>query len=472
MKRTITLITLLVCVWQYSSAQDLTLPTTPVPTIAEGHAWEIGIHGGHLFTAGNINFIPGYAAGLHVRRSLDYVFSLRLDLNYGQPKGEDDGNTRSFEGTWMSGSIQAIAALNNLKWNLGERKTNLYAIGGIGLNSFEAEVIENDLTNPKIESDVATHVDLGAGIAFKISDKVNIGIEHKATMVLGSRADLLDGINTLSIPDERSAFRDILNYTAARINFNLIGKSAKSEPLYWLNPMDAVLADVQRLKDTRVTLTDSDLDGVIDMMDEEENTPEGAQVNSKGVTLDSDGDGIANHEDKEPYSPSGHDVNAEGVAQVPDIMAKAEALIDQKLKDFQPKTEAPSTPQASAAAWFLPSIHFLPNATKVSFEDFGTLANIAGVMTSNPNLKFVITGHTDDSGSADYNNALSYNRALSVINHLVENNKVDRNQLILNWKGEAENLVAGTYKVNRRVSFKVATNETEMTAPGNTGGNE
>lgn len=465
MKRAITLTALLLGAFFILPAQDSGDSYSPTTNLSDGPAWEIGVHAGHLFSAGNIDFIPGYGGGIHIRRSLDYVFSLRLDLNYGQPKGEDPGNVRSYEGTWMSGSLQAIASLNNLKWDLGERKTNFYVLGGIGLNNFESEVTENDVVGPKIEADIAPHVDLGAGVSFRINEKVNISLEHKALLVLGKRADLIDGVATFIPNEDRSTFRDVMNYTSVRVNINLIGKNNKTEPLYWLNPLDAVLADVQKLKDTRVTLRDEDGDGVIDMLDNEEETPAGAAVDSKGVTLDSDKDGIANHEDQEPYSPSGYEINAEGVAQVPNIMEQAAALIDEKLKDFQPKTTEVETAKAGPVSWFLPSIYFGANATAIAIEDYAKLANIAEVMKSNSDLKFAVTGHTDDSGSVDYNNSLSYTRALSVVNHLVEKNGVSRSQLILGWKGESENLVVGTYQVNRRVGFKVATTETEMSDP-------
>ncbi len=452
------------------SAQDTpeTLPDYSSSSIANDHAWEIGFHGGHAFTAGNVDFTPGYGAGIHIRRALDYVFSLRLDLLYAQPKGEDEGNVRSFTNTWMSGSFQIMANLNNLKWDLGERKTGLYAFGGFGLNSFEAELMVNDQPTVNIDTDVAPHADLGAGIAFKINPTVNIGIEHKATLVMGNRSDKLDGAETIKL-EERSTFRDVFNYTSVRINFNLLGKGTKTEPLYWLNPLDGVLADVQRLKDTRVTLNDSDMDGVIDMMDEEENSPAEALVNAKGITLDSDGDGIADHMDKEPYSQAGFEINEEGIAQKPDVMAEVEKMLDEKLRNFEPASTPAQSNTGNASAWFLPAIYFNDNSSTISYDDYATLANIAEAMKANPNMKFVVIGHADMAGSEDYNNQLSYNRAKAVVDHLTQKGTVDRGQLILNWKGETENLVEGRFEVNRRVQLKVATSETEMSAPASTG---
>ncbi|MEK7257401.1 MAG: OmpA family protein [Bacteroidota bacterium] len=427
------------------------------------NAWEFGIHAGHVFTAGNIKFIPGYGGGIHIRRALDYVFSLRLDLLYGSARGEDEGNVRSFDNSWTSGTLQALVSLNNLKWALGERKTNIYAFAGFGLNSFSA-----DLTGEggplKIERDVATQADLGAGIAFRISPRLNFGVEHKAALVFGDRADMLDGVETLATNDDRTTFRDVLHYTSIRLNINLGSLSNKTEPLYWVNPMEGVITDITRLKDTRVSLNDTDADGVIDMLDEEENTPAGAAVNPKGVTLDSDGDGIADYQDKEPFSQPGYKTDAQGVAQVPDQVAEMKKYVDEKLRSFQPAS-TPSAPAAPVTGIYLPSLYFQVGSYKIANQQHGTLSSIAQIMKANPGTKFVVAGHADGKGSEATNNKLSYNRANAVINVLAGKFKVPRNQIILTYKGEAEQLVDGYIEVNRRVEFKVASGETEMPAP-------
>ncbi|RMG82366.1 MAG: OmpA family protein, partial [Bacteroidetes bacterium] len=277
-------------------------------------------------------------------------------------------------------------------------------------------------------------------------------------ITFGSRGDLLDGVQTFVTTDDRSTFHDIANYTSVRLNFNLGKADETTEPLYWLNPMDAIIADITKLKDTRVTFNDSDGDGVIDMLDEEENTPEGAPVSVKGVALDSDGDGLKDYEDKEPYSPS-KDVDDEGVAKTPDVMAAVEKLVNEKLAAYQPKVTEKVAPPFSF--WYLPTVYFDVNQTKIRPVDLGTLATVADVMKANPNLKFVVAGHADPTGSEEYNNKLSYERAKAVVDYLVEKG-VDRSQLILVWKGEKENLAEGINEINRRVAIRVATNETEM----------
>ena len=103
-----------------------------------------------------------------------------------------------------------------------------------------------------------------------------------------------------------------------RLAYNLGRSKKRVEPLYWVNPLDAAYSDIAELKQRpKFDLTDTDQDGVIDMLDQENETPAGAPVDTRGVTLDSDNDGLADYKDEEPYSPPGYQVSEKGVAQIP-----------------------------------------------------------------------------------------------------------------------------------------------------------
>lgn len=449
------------------TAQTETTTNASTNATPKGDALELGLHAGHFFTSGNVDFKPGFGAGIHLRQALDYVFSLRASALYAQGKGEDAGNVRSNETTYISGSLQAIASLNNLKWSMDERKTNLFVFAGFGVNTFETELTEQDVVT-KFDGELTAQMEFGAGISFRINERFNVGIEHQVAYLLSNeRADWLDGVQTFTgTPDDRATFKDLVNYTSVRLNFNLTGKDQKTEPLYWMNPMEAIVNDVQLLKDTRVTLTDEDGDGVIDAMDEEEETVANAPVNVKGIALDSDKDGIPDYNDLEPYSAPGAKVNGRGVAEKEDIMAEVERMIEARLKDFQPATPQP-TGTLSLYDWFLPSVYFGTGSYTVGVSDYGTLANVALVMKNNKDTKFSVIGFTDSAGSADANNLLSYKRSKSVLELLVSKFNVPREQLVLIWKGEESSIVEGTNIVNRRVEFHVNNGEAEMSAPRN-----
>lgn len=424
------------------------------------HKWELGVHVGHAFVAGDIDFNPSFGAGIHIRRALDYLFSIRGELLYSKPEGEDS-NDRSFEADWISGSLHGVLTLNNMKWDQPTRKANIYFFAGPNLQSHSVDFTNKGVAT-NLESQINIGLDAGAGIAFKISPKFNIGIEHKSVLTFGKRADLLDGFNN---PGQNvTTYRDLFNYTSLRLNFNL-GGDDKSEPLYWLNPLDLVLQDISELKARPVfDLTDTDGDGIIDMIDQEIESPEGARVDTRGVTMDSDGDGIADYEDKEPYSPAGYEYDSEGVAQVPqpDYITRdqAQGMIDGALRDFD-------VTEGALVDWFLPMIHFDIDSYKIKTSQYGEMAGIAQVMKSNTEIRIVVKGYTDKTASDNYNQVLSYNRAKAAIEHLVNNHGISRSRLVLNYGGEDTTLVPvqGNNYMNRRVEFKVANGESEMARP-------
>lgn len=422
--------------------------------------WEVGVHVGHAFVAGDIEFNPSFGAGIHIRRALDYIFSLRGEVLYSKPAGEDKFD-RSFEGDWIGGSFHGVVTLNNMKWDKPSRKANMYIFAGPNMQKYTVSYTDKGVTT-ELDNGVNLALDAGAGIAFKISPKFNIGIEHKASTAFGKSADLLDGFNNAG--QLVTTYRDLFNYTSVRLNFNL-GKDDKSEPLYWLNPLDLVLQDISELKARPVfDLTDTDEDGIIDMIDQEMDTPEGARVDTRGVTLDSDGDGIADHEDKEPFSPVGYEYDSEGVAQVPTpdyaTPDQVKGMIDGAMRDFD-------VTEGALVDWFLPMIHFDIDSYKIKTSQYGEIAGIAQVMKSNPEIRLVVKGFTDKTASNDYNQVLSYNRAKAAIEHLVNNHGISRNRLVLNYGGEDAALVPvqGNNYMNRRVEFKVANGESEMGRP-------
>ncbi len=442
--------------------------------------WEVGVHGGYMMNTGDVQSQIGYGAGLHVRKSLDYIFSLRGEALYGRINGSVYDSVRNFENNWLSANLFGLINLNSLRFNQGVRKFSLYAGAGVGANYFQVKSTSVRPPNRKdslilsLDRAIAPQVGLAVGFAVRLGKRFNVGIDHQAMMTLGSRGDQLDGFDRDEL-GERTGFGDIIQYTNLRLNFN-IGNSKNSEPLYWVNPLENVIATVnQSQKKLDTALRDSDGDGVIDAIDEEPNTPPGVPVDTKGRTLDSDRDGVPDYRDREPYNPprAGEVVDADGVVTNPNptvrpgagggvTEARVREIVDEMLRDYK-LTESAS----GVADWFLPMIHFANESATVKFADYGTLAGIARMMKSNPNLRLVITGHTDATGSEESNNALSYQRAQSVVNHLVENHGIGRGRLIIHWKGQQEALVpTSSSYMNRRVEFRVAaSSDVEMDPP-------
>ncbi|HPK10147.1 MAG: OmpA family protein [Saprospiraceae bacterium] len=522
------------------------------------NAWELGIHFGHYFIDGDVDTrIPGgFGVGLHLRRAINYVFSLRGDLFYGVAKGLDpqpwttpknggglweNVSTSDFGGIsnvyslyndsqgwfpayrtrYVYGALEAVVNIGNILFHKDRNKWNWYVTMGIGLdnNNTKLDLLDgngnfygsnlrdqvawtSDKFNTKAgrkeikksldaiydgtyETDAykkkgifrfgdETNVHVvwigSMGISRKLSKRINLGIEHQ---VMATDNDYLDGILNRTALDQSNNV-DMGHYTNLRLAINLGSFDKRTEPLYWLNPLDETLNDIAELKQRPVLdLTDSDSDGIIDMLDQEIDTPEGCPVDTRGVTLDSDGDGIADCKDKEPYSPPGYDVDTYGVASVPCCMSeddinrvvdsRAGALIDKASSD--------------CGKWYLPMIHFDLDKYNIKPEYYGHLHHVANVMQLCPNLCVAVVGNTDVRASNDYNNMLSYNRSQAAIDYLVANYGIDRSRFKLMYGGEEKPLIPASRKesehyMNRRVEFRVCdSNDYDMAKPegGNAG---
>lgn len=455
------------------------------------HAWEVGIHGGHFFSAGDLDFNPSYGAGFHFRRALDYVFSIRIDGHYGLAQGDgENGGFRydfggqndiyTYETTFAALSVQGVVSLNNLRWDKPKRKVNIYALVGGGPAYLSTamtskasgdQVSDVELPGGRRMGNYVGLVEAGMGMGFRVSEGFNIAIEHKAGSVFGQRADLIDGFDSKS-------WRDILNYTNLRFNFNLRKGGKVSEPLYWVNPLDAVLNDISELKERPILdLTDTDGDGVIDMLDADPNTPPGVAVDVRGVPLDSDGDGIPDYMDDEPFSAPGQAVDSRGRAMAApgqEVVTRDEVqkMIEQAVGNDGTGTIGGKGGRGAALAdWFLPMIHFGNDSYRLRHADYGNIANIATVLKNNPNMKVVVRGYTDKTGSESYNQVLSYRRAEAAVNHLVNAHGIPREQLVLQYGGTDDALVpSNSSLINRRAEFRVASPEDqEMAAPSGAG---
>jgi OmpA-OmpF porin, OOP family len=128
---------------------------------------------------------------------------------------------------------------------------------------------------------------------------------------------------------------------------------------------------------------DSDGDGVPDSRDDCPNTPKGVAVDERGCPLDTDGDGVADYQDKCPGTPVGAHVNSVG-------------------------------------CWVVANIEFAFDKWNIEARYFSNLDDVARVMMENPNMKAEIQGHTDNIGSAKYNQKLSEKRARAVVDYLVK----------------------------------------------------
>lgn len=452
-------------------AQDAA-PSAPYRSFSPADQWEVGVNLGLPYVNGDLDAkFPGFGGGLHVRKSLDHIFSLRVNTLFGKASNETAPRTSDL--TWIGGGGELVVALNNLIFNKPYRKFLINAYGGLGATSYKTNfenITQVGASAPSTGdiSGTTTYMNGGLGISYRINKKVNLGLEYTVYSAFGKSGDLLDG--EANVGNNYTTYRDNLHFPHLSVCFNLGGKDkvtglAKPEPRYWANPLEGVSTAISALEARPIyNPNDADNDGIIDDIDTEDDSPAGARVDTKGVTLDSDSDKVPDFKDKEPYSPPGYKVDAQGVAQVPKPNWVTEAdvnrIVDAKLANFK-------LPAPSINDWFFPMVNFETNSYTVRRSEFEKLYQVAQVMKSNPNIKVVVTGNTDRTSSERYNNVLSYNRANAAIAHLTSQYGIARDRLILNWAGEASAIIPtdASNLTNRRVEFRVAKGETEMARP-------
>ena len=515
-------------------------------------AWELGIHSGHFLIEGDVDRrIPsGFGVGLHLRKAVQYAFSLRLDLFYGQAYGidaqvwkhaeqggglvepvfDDYENTAGWFPKTLTHygfiALQTQMNIGNILFHQDQNRWNWYAGVGFGLDTHQTMLdLYNRSGNPYNTANIQSlgyddnirderimikkevdnlydgtyetpgykkegifrvadtyniHLLLTAnmGISRKLNRRVNLSLEHQAMI---TDNDYLDGLKYRS-SDDQSNNVDVGHYTSLRLAINLGNLKKHSEPLYWLNPLDATLSDIAELKQRPVLdLTDSDGDGVVDMLDMEPDSPVGAQVDTRGITLDSDGDGIADFEDAEPFSAPGYSTNTQGVAQVPEDRVSEEKVRTIVREVIGSEGVVPGKTSGNPD-WFLPMIHFDLDKSHIKPEFIGQLKHIADIMKKYPDMCVTAQGHTDVRNSNSYNDMLSYLRAEAAIQFLVDNHGISRDRLKLMYGGETLPLVPGLPEhhniskememkqyMNRRVEFRTCqTEDYDMTKPGDT----
>ena len=86
------------------------------------------------------------------------------------------------------------------------------------------------------------------------------------------------------------------------------------------------------------------------------------------------------------------------------------------------------------------------------------LNKIGKVLEDNPDLQYLVIGHTDNVGNSEKNKSLSELRAKAVIDYFISNFEISKSNLIPVGKGESEPVATNDSKdgkqQNRRVQFK------------------
>jgi OOP family OmpA-OmpF porin len=170
---------------------------------------------------------------------------------------------------------------------------------------------------------------------------------------------------------------------------------------------------------------DSDGDGVSDDRDRCPGTPAGAKVDEYGCELDDDGDGVVNSKDKCPGTPPGVAVDNNG------------CTLEEK--------------------YALKNVNFEFDSAKLTADSTASLDEAVQILTRHSDLKVEIAGHTDSTGTDEYNLGLSKRRAQAVVDYLIAHG-ANAGNITAKGYGEAEpvadNATDTGRAANRRVELR------------------
>ena len=359
-------------------------------------------------------------------------------------------------------SLEGVLTLNNVRFHKSKTGYNVYGFAGIGASIYDTKVNALDGANkynftsiaqsaytdrkdklkelknfmddtyetpaenhgdrrPKLFGDTfKPSATIGMGIAFKLSNRLNLALEDRWTFI---KDDLLDGQRW-----QEAAWGDAVqtrdfdsyNYLSLGLNINLGAKSV--EPLWWLNPLDYAYSEIRNPRLMRLpkpVLPDSDGDGITDQFDQEQ-TPAGCPVDSHGVTKDTDGDGIPDCKDKELITPTYcQPVDADGIGKCPCPDGCAGI--------------APPEKTCAELMGSLPSVAFKASSNKLDDDAKSALATVAARLRNNPGCKVVVIGYCN---STKKEQQLSWDHVNAVINYMVDKEGISADRFFFNYGKE------------------------------------
>lgn len=223
-----------------------------------------------------------------------------------------------------------------------------------------------------------------------------------------------------------------------------------------------IMKDTTKKEEPKVG--DFDNDGVPDNVDKCPNTKPGIEVGEDGCPPDHDKDGVPDYKDKCPNTEAGAEVDSNGC--IPDF--DRDGVPDNK--DKCPNTlpgvviDSVGCPvnKKEDLDELKKGIRFHTNSAKLTQRSFGTLNDVARLMKKFPTASLEVQGHTDNTGTDEYNMNLSQRRAQTVVDYLVKRG-VEESRLRAVGYGNTMPIASNNSKegrqINRRVEMVPTSNE-------------
>ena len=453
--------------------------------------WEIGIKVGSFAVAGDVPAkLPGFGAGVHVRKAIGYIFSMRLEYMYAVGKGLNWNRSGNYNlNTALTGvgyvpptpapapgvtadyvyynyktnvqdlALEGIFTLNNVRFHKSKSGISIYGLVGIGATTYDTKI--NALNgNAKYNFNSITGFNdykNRKNVRDQLKNLLDDDYETPAQND-GPRRPKLGGRSLLPVGHLGGGVALRLN---KRINIAL-------EDRYTITRSD--LIDGQRWAEQTpgnpVLTPDYDnynylslglnfnlgaksveplwWQNPLDYAYQEIRKPR-LMILPKPVLPDTDGDGITDQFDQE-VTPQGSPVDAHGVSLdtdgdgVPDARDKEKITpttcqpVDAdgvgKCPVACPDSTCPGMGggrgDCATALGSLPSIAFAGNASKLNESQKVWLAGVAARLRNSPDCRITVVGYCTESKAKQSSGAA---RVENVVKYLVEKEGISRDRI-------------------------------------------
>lgn len=446
--------------------------------------WEIGIKVGSFAVAGDVPAkLPGAGFGIHFRKAIGYVFSLRLEYMYAIGKGlnwnasSNFGNNTALTGAGYTRAntprlfynyrtnvqdlaLEGLITLNNVRFHKAKTGFSIYGIVGIGATTYDTKVNARNSSNAIYNyasitgfNDYKNRKNVKDQLKNLLDDSYETPAEND-----GLRRPKLFGRTLLPVGHVGAgiAFRFSRRINLAIEDRYTITRSDLLDGQRWAEqtPNNPVLTpDYDNYNYLSVGLNfNVGAKAVeplwwlnpLDYAYQEIRKPR-LMILPKPVLPDTDGDGVTDQFDQE-VTPQGCPVDAHGVSLdtdgdgVPDCRDKEKitpttcqpvdadgigkcpiACPDSTCPGWGPKPSDCATALGS-----LPSIAFTGNVSKLNESQKVWLAGVAARLRNSPNCRITLVGYCTESKAKQSSGAA---RVENVRKYLVENEGISNDRI-------------------------------------------
>lgn len=418
----------LIGVTTLANAQDASTSSSSAKVFGgrgQYRTWSLGVNGGVLspfvaiggsndFTNFDVNL--GY--GISLRKQLGHAFGLEGNVFRGKVSGTNKdapggavNGIREFETELAYATdLRGVVNVATVDFLRRENSVNFFVTAGYGVAAYRTALNGADVKNlPENKGDNGdkkyikeAYIPVGAGIKFKVSERVSFNLGYTMHFLDG---DNFDGVYA------KATTKDKFSYGYAGLEFSL---GSKSKPnLDWVNPL-ALMYD---------ELKDPSLRQEVEAL---KNRVSNIEKSVEDLKKDSDGDGVADQFDKCPGTPAGTAVDGSGCPL--------------------PKAPEPTVKDQSTLTGF-ETIQFEFNSSVLKTDSYPTLDKLSSVLRENGG-KVTVKGYASSEGTAAYNLKLSKDRANSVKTYLV-NSGVNASQVVTKGYGEANPIASNDTEEGR-----------------------